>query len=257
MEEYPQLLNLMTQKKEEDRKLELRLGPPGEALLGCKNGPKRAFQHTVEPKNGENPSSLAFWRETQKDKQNSSPSISNKLSAMAEESSQHTDKKPNTFRERTMACAPVVGWPPIRSSRKNLTGNNNSSSKPASEPPKTLKEKKEENIERNQFVKINMEGIPIGRKVNLQAYNSYEELSVAIDQLFSGLLAVQRDSSATQDGSKIEESKTREESLAGNGEYTLVYEDDEGDRILVGDVPWDMFVSSARRLRVLKSSELS
>lgn len=24
----------------------------------------------------------------------------------------------------------------------------------------------------------------------------------------------------------------------GNGEYTLLYEDHEGDRMLVGDVPW-------------------
>ncbi|KAL1128027.1 hypothetical protein V6Z11_A13G218800 [Gossypium hirsutum] len=34
-----------------------------------------------------------------------------------------------------------------------------------------------------------MEGIPIGRKVNLNAYGSYEELSFSIDKLFSGLLA--------------------------------------------------------------------
>lgn len=26
--------------------------------------------------------------------------------------------------------------------------------------------------------------------------------------------------------------------LDGSGEYTLVYEDNEGDRMLVGDVPW-------------------
>lgn len=25
----------------------------------------------------------------------------------------------------------------------------------------------------------------------------------------------------------------------GSGEYTLVYEDDEGDKMLVGDVPWE------------------
>jgi auxin-responsive protein IAA len=27
--------------------------------------------------------------------------------------------------------------------------------------------------------------------------------------------------------------------LDGTGEYTLVYEDYEGDRVLVGDVPWE------------------
>ncbi|KAK8980220.1 hypothetical protein V6N11_061434 [Hibiscus sabdariffa] len=103
-----------------------------------------------------------------------------------------------------------------------------------------------------------MEGIPIGRKINLSAYNSYEELSLAIDELFSGLLAAQRDPSATQNESKIKElAKADAGSLAGSGEYTLIYEDDEGDRVLVGDVPWHMFVSTAKRLHVLKSSEIS
>ncbi|XP_074334810.1 auxin-responsive protein IAA18-like [Apium graveolens] len=45
--------------------------------------------------------------------------------------------------------------------------------------------------------------------------------------------------------------------LDWSGEYTLVYEDNEGDRILVGDVPWNMFVSTVKRLCVLTSSELS
>lgn len=39
------------------------------------------------------------------------------------------------------------------------------------------------------FVKINMDGVPIGRKVDLKAYDSYEKLSFAIDELFGDLLA--------------------------------------------------------------------
>lgn len=42
---------------------------------------------------------------------------------------------------------------------------------------------------KNLFVKINMDGVPIGRKVDLTAYDSYEKLSTAVDQLFRGLLA--------------------------------------------------------------------
>ncbi|KAH1033274.1 hypothetical protein J1N35_045448 [Gossypium stocksii] len=110
-----------------------------------------------------------------------------------------------------IACSPVVGWPPIRSCRKNLVINSLSKSKENGGKPE------------NPSVKIKMEGIPIGRKVNLNAYGSCEELSFAIDKLFSGLLAAQRDTSATQNGNKIESS------LARNGEYTLVYDDDEGD----------------------------
>lgn len=39
------------------------------------------------------------------------------------------------------------------------------------------------------FVKINMDGIPIGRKVDLSAYDSYEKLASAVNELFKGLLA--------------------------------------------------------------------
>jgi len=34
-----------------------------------------------------------------------------------------------------------------------------------------------------------MDGVPIGRKVDLNAYDSYENLSSAVDELFRGLLA--------------------------------------------------------------------
>jgi hypothetical protein len=39
------------------------------------------------------------------------------------------------------------------------------------------------------FVKINMDGVPIGRKVDLTAYGGYAELSAAVGKLFRGLLA--------------------------------------------------------------------
>lgn len=48
----------------------------------------------------------------------------------------------------------------------------------------------------------------------------------------------QRDSSAGGIQTKQEEEKTITGLLDGSGEYTLVYEDNEGDRVLVGDVPW-------------------
>lgn len=38
-------------------------------------------------------------------------------------------------------------------------------------------------------MKINMDGVPIGRKIDLNAYDSYEKLSSAVDELFRGLLA--------------------------------------------------------------------
>lgn len=82
----------------------------------------------------------------------------------------------------------MVGWPPIRSFRKNIAS---SSSKPAPESqqgvPKEVE--KPESSRKGLFVKINMDGVPIGRKIDLKAYNSYEKLSCAVDELFRGLLA--------------------------------------------------------------------
>lgn len=50
-------------------------------------------------------------------------------------------------------------------------------------------EKRRENCHKGLFVKINMDGVPIGRKVDLKACESYEKLSCAVDELFRGLLA--------------------------------------------------------------------
>jgi len=94
------------------------------------------------------------------------------------------------------APGPVVGWPPIRSFRKNLA--TSSSSKPS--PPESQtqqhmhnnvaagKKPIDNNYGKGLFVKINMDGVPIGRKVDLNAYHSYQNLSSAVDELFRGLL---------------------------------------------------------------------
>lgn len=56
-------------------------------------------------------------------------------------------------------------------------------------PNKISVEKPAENKGKGLFVKINMEGVPIGRKVDLKACDSYEKLASAVDQLFRGLLS--------------------------------------------------------------------
>uniref|UniRef100_A0A0D3GIC4 Auxin-responsive protein n=1 Tax=Oryza barthii TaxID=65489 RepID=A0A0D3GIC4_9ORYZ len=43
--------------------------------------------------------------------------------------------------------------------------------------------------------------------------------------------------------------------LVTGAEYVPTYEDKDGDWMLVGDVPWKMFVESCKRIRLMKSSE--
>ncbi|XP_009385778.2 auxin-responsive protein IAA16-like [Musa acuminata AAA Group] len=161
----------------------------------------------------------------------------------------------HTASQSRAAATPVVGWPPVRSFRMNLAGTAKASAESHNGSSEVAK--KLENDRKSLFVKINMDGIPIGRKVDLKAYDSYDKLSLAVDELFRGLMAAQADPLAPSIRKNSEEKHVLIGLLDGSGEYTLVYEDDEGDRMLVGDVPWDMFVSMAKRLRVLKSSDLS
>lgn len=88
-----------------------------------------------------------------------------------------------------------MGWPPIRSFRKNI-GSGSSSKLPTGPqqhqnvvPDNVDSLKPTQNCGKGLFVKINMDGVPIGRKLNINAYNSYEKLFSAVDDLFRGLLA--------------------------------------------------------------------
>ncbi|KAJ1254490.1 hypothetical protein BS78_04G094600 [Paspalum vaginatum] len=165
--------------------------------------------------------------------------------ALASTNNASQTRSPNT---------PVIGWPPVRTFRRNLA----TSSKVSLEHQNGKKAaKSEETTQRAPFVKINMDGIPIGRKIDLNALDSYDKLSLTVDRLFRGLLAAQQEPIVSGTKECRQEEVEISGLLDGTGEYTLVYEDYEGDRVLVGDVPWGMFVSSVKRLRVLKTSDLS
>uniref|UniRef100_A0A0A9BRC2 Auxin-responsive protein n=1 Tax=Arundo donax TaxID=35708 RepID=A0A0A9BRC2_ARUDO len=153
----------------------------------------------------------------------------------------------NGFKARPAAAAPVVGWPPVRAFRRNLASSSSKSSNEASRHGHhAAAGAKVEAGKTGMFVKINMDGVPIGRKLDLRSHDSYDTLSAAVDHLFRGLLAAQAS----------EGEKAITGLVNGSGDYTLVYEDNEGDQMLVGDVPWEMFIASAKRLRVLRSSDL-
>ncbi|WOL08206.1 auxin-responsive protein IAA2 isoform X2 [Canna indica] len=253
---------------EEERKLELRLGLPGGedwsavqekrehpldsaislghiskvpkcTINNASSGAKRGFLVAVESPTEETLTDIMNFQQLQQH------ASSSKYVAAAHSNPQSS---------RT-ATAPVVGWPPIRSFRKNLASTVKTSAESLYESSEAGK--KIENDKKGLFVKINMDGIPIGRKVDLKAYDGYDKLSSAVDELFRGLLAAQMDPLAASTQKKVEQIHAITDLLDGSGEYTLVYEDDEGDKMLVGDVPWNMFVSTAKRLRVLKSSDIS
>ncbi|XP_031267587.1 auxin-induced protein 22D-like [Pistacia vera] len=119
------------------------------------------------------------------------------------------------------AKAQVVGWPPIRSYRKN-----------------TLQAKKNESDGAGMYVKVSMDGAPYLRKIDLKVYKCYLELLKALENMF-----------------KLTIGEYSEREGYNGSEYAPTYEDKDGDWMLVGDVPWNMFINSCKRLRIMKGSE--
>ncbi|XP_011082603.1 auxin-responsive protein IAA14 [Sesamum indicum] len=140
------------------------------------------------------------------------------------------------------AKAQVVGWPPVRSFRKNI-----------------MAVKKSGDSEDNEkgsggggaFVKVSMDGAPYLRKIDLKMYKTYQELSDALGKMFSSFTMGKCDTQGMMDF--MNESKLMD--LLNSSEYVPTYEDKDGDWMLVGDVPWQMFVESCKRLRVMKGTE--
>ncbi|KAL0716586.1 hypothetical protein Bca4012_065908 [Brassica carinata] len=141
------------------------------------------------------------------------------------------------------AKAQVVGWPPVRNYRKSVMTHKKSS------------EMEEASSGRGggtvAFVKVSMDGAPYLRKVDLKMYKSYKELSDALEKMFSSFTMGSYGAQGMIDF--MNESKVID--LLSSFEYVPSYEDKDGDWMLVGDVPWPMFVESCKRLRILKGSE--
>ncbi|XP_019248190.1 PREDICTED: auxin-responsive protein IAA12-like isoform X2 [Nicotiana attenuata] len=161
----------------------------------------------------------------------------------------------------------VVGWPPVRTYRMN-TLVNQTKSPPTEELCKSKNiianasssksnsfAKEKGLIKTSMFVKVNMDGVAIGRKVDLNAHSSYENLERTLDRMFlKPNTAVCARSSNAQELSVMSETSSSR-LLDGSSEFVLTYEDKEGDWMLVGDVPWEMFISSVKRLRIMRTSD--
>lgn len=89
----------------------------------------------------------------------------------------------------------VVGWPPIRAYRMNSMVNQAKFPTAEDEESQYRKPKNGDNenkiIEdtargRNTlFVKVNMDGIPIGRKIDLSSHIGYEALAHTLEHMFN------------------------------------------------------------------------
>ncbi|XP_076930939.1 auxin-induced protein IAA6-like [Bidens hawaiensis] len=75
------------------------------------------------------------------------------------------------------------------------------------------------------YVKVSMDGAPFLRKIDVNGYKGYSDFVRALENLFG---------------------------LGDECEYIPIYEDKDGDWMLVGDVPWETFIETCKRLRMKK-----
>ncbi|KAD6120052.1 hypothetical protein E3N88_11323 [Mikania micrantha] len=151
----------------------------------------------------------------------------------------------------------VVGWPPVSKAHRLSSLANQIKS-----PTENFTSKPEQNKSNNQMirtkdysderngisgkryqsVKVNMDGTLVGRKVDLNAHTSYDMLIQTIQEMFF---------SKWLSSEAIKPLRL----LDGTSEFVLTYEDKDGDCMLVGDVQWQMFLGSVKRLRIMNNSD--
>ncbi|CAN4100224.1 unnamed protein product [Withania somnifera] len=97
----------------------------------------------------------------------------------------------------------VVGWPPVCGYRRK---NNNINGE----------------VRKKMYVKVSMDGAPFLRKVDLSTHKDYSGLVMNLEILFEfyGICEAWKDAESS------------------NSEYIPIYEDKDGDWMLLGDVPW-------------------
>ncbi|KAL0557624.1 hypothetical protein IC582_006174 [Cucumis melo] len=125
----------------------------------------------------------------------------------------------------------AVGWPPIESWRKKTFHWH-------TQPPQTIDNRRpivadhqsnQNGGQNSLFVKVKMEGVAIARKLDLKLYHSHHSLKTALITMF-----------------------TTNKGMDNNDwDFTLIYEDEDGDWMLAEDLPWNSFVESAQRLKIL------
>nr|VDC64501.1 unnamed protein product [Brassica rapa] len=172
------------------------------------------------------------------------PSVGSKRAAADSSSSHHGASPPRSSQ--------VVGWPPVGSHRMNSLVNKQAVKGEQGEGKKKVMKEDEPKdvsmkvVEGSGFVKVNKDGVGIGRKVDVRAHSSYENLAQTLEEMFFRVTGI----------TSVEKGKALR-LLDGSSEFVLTYEDKEGDWMLVGDVPWRMFITSVKRLRIMGTSEAS
>ncbi|XP_015937411.2 LOW QUALITY PROTEIN: auxin-responsive protein IAA29-like [Arachis duranensis] len=132
----------------------------------------------------------------------------------------------------------LVGWPPIKSWRKKELNHHHQYPTIIRNHNRMMQATNHENQNRREetnsfYVKVNMEGVTVGRKIDLMLYNSYQTLTHTLITMFAKYQDFEEDGAS----------------------YKLTFQNEQGDWLLAGHVPWQSFIGTVRRLAILRNEK--
>ncbi|CAN6362763.1 unnamed protein product [Urochloa humidicola] len=98
-------------------------------------------------------------------------------------------------------------------------------------------------LSQSRFVKVFMQGGVIGRKVNLATHQNYASLSFTLKRLGHNYSMP----SCELNGLVNNE----DDGALDDNNFILFYDNVDGDRFFLGEVPWEDFVISAKRIYIV------
>ncbi|KAL5726564.1 Iaa32p [Ranunculus cassubicifolius] len=119
-------------------------------------------------------------------------------------------------------------WPQLKSCTKNSE---------VSPPLCTEETEGVDSSERWVYVKVNMDGVIIGRKICILDHASYSSLAHELEDMFGR---------HSMFGLRLFEMES---------EFSLVYKDKNENWKTVGDIPWKNFLENVKRLRITRKDE--
>ncbi|MED6112239.1 hypothetical protein PIB30_059862 [Stylosanthes scabra] len=135
----------------------------------------------------------------------------------------------------------LVGWPPIKSWRKKELNHQNPTTRVRQiRNNNTMQATNHHDENQNSreeteslYVKVNMEGVIVGRKIDLRLYNSYQTLTHTLVTMFAKYQNLEEDGAS----------------------YKLTFQNEQGDWLLARHVPWQSFIATVRRLAILRNEK--
>ncbi|XP_020577783.1 auxin response factor 2-like [Phalaenopsis equestris] len=103
-----------------------------------------------------------------------------------------------------------------------------------SQPAKDVQSKPPTTPSVRSCTKVHKQGIALGRSVDLARFSGYIELIAELDKMF-------------EFGGEL---------MSSNKNWMIVYTDNEGDMMLVGDDPWQEFCSMVRKIYIYTKEEV-